>query len=350
MDKKLKETKKYYYSHYYNEETSQRIKKGVLDRIINKKTKNSFGKKAMYYTTAAIMVIGLFIGSGFVSPTMANVLAQIPILNSLFEKDTSLNSLIVEDLQSLDYNVGGTFLDIREKTIGIGIKGSESYYNEVKDEVEAEIKEILHARGLDAYKVVVSQDIDKEYKDPLSEEQRKEVDKYIQQSKDLEHAILSELKKQDYEILSAHVRINKIEKFIPLEIPVSETRVEEMKRMVEDIVKEKGLGEFQIKTYKIDPVKEEAEGRWRPVISTITEGLIGIEKYKVTGVGYSFYPSPLTISIRTSIKTSDSKADELVQEIEQTIHEFIQSDEVKDNVKDDPYIINIYGKGKTKIN
>lgn len=353
MDNKLKKIKDYYYSKYYSDETADRIKNGVLDEISRKKVKLGTGKKIMYITSAAVLLIGILIGSAFVSPTVANVLAKVPILNALFEEDSgsyhSLSREITNNLEKLDYNIGGSYLRIREKTIGVRINGTDSYFNDVKENVTREIKKLLHAKGLDAYHVEVSQE--KEHmQEGISEERKNKIEAYNRKSKKVETAVMNALNQHGYDIFSAHVRINKLEKFIPLEIPVSETRVEEMKQIVNNIVKEMDMGDFTIKVYKTDPEKEKAGRRWQPVITTIAEGLIGIKELKVEGVGYSFYPSPLTISISTSIDSSNSDAGELGKKIESMVHEFVKSEEVVENVKDDPYIIDVYSKDKKKIN
>ncbi|WP_099157450.1 DUF4030 domain-containing protein [Virgibacillus ndiopensis] len=353
MDKMLKKMKEYYNNNYFTEETSDRIKKRVLNEIRNKKVKMSIGKKVMYFSSVAVLIIGLLIGSAFASPTVANVLAKVPILNALFEKEQdiypSIVGMITDHLRTLDYNIVGGYLRVHDKKIGVRIGGTDKYFNEVKGKVEQEITEILQDKELDAYHVEVTKE--KEFvREEISEKQKKKIEAYMQQSQKLEEEILKALNNKNYEILSAHVRINDVEKFIPLEIPVSETREDEMKQIVKDIVQEKDMDKFTIKVYKTDPEKEKADRRWRPVITTISEGLIGMKELKVEGVGYSFYPFPLTISIRTSVESSDSNARELGKEIENKVRHFIESEEVKENVKDDPYNINVYSKDKEKIN
>ncbi len=185
---------------------------------------------------------------------------------------------------------------------------------------------------------------------PKVESVTKKQKQYINKSKNLEGAIITELKKQGYGIISADVRINSKEKFIPLEILVTEKRVKEIKGVVQQILKEKHLSNFTIKFYRIDPVKEEADKRWRPVIDAITTGLLGEKDYKVKSVGYSFYPSPLTLTIKTTINSTDPNAKVLALKIEKTIQNFIKSDEVKEKVKKDPYKIKIYSNDHKKIN
>ncbi|WP_153462215.1 DUF4030 domain-containing protein [Sediminibacillus terrae] len=353
MDKKLKETKSYYYDHYFSNDTAKSIEDRVFEKLQVKPKKQGFGKKVFYFSSAAVILIGLLIGSAFTSPAIANVLAQIPVLNGLFEKgsDSSLVGSIVDELQDEGYKVGGASLHVRTKTIGIEIDGSESYYKEVKEEVKRKVINLLEAKGVDAYKVDIT--LHKEPVDPESEmttEQIKQMEAYQEQSQQLQKAILEKMEKEGYEILSANVRINDIERFIPLEIPITETRIDEMKAIARDLAEETELGDFKIKVYKIDPEKQKAEQRWMPVISAMGEGLIGMEELKVEGFAYSFYPSPLTFSIRTSIEADQKDAKQLAAEIEKEARQFIESDEVKENVKDDEYVINIYSKDEEILN
>lgn len=332
-----------------NLESQKRMKKHPNNMLIRSK-KLSPVRKLTYFASALIILFGLFIGSAFVSPAMAEVVSKIPYLNLLFEPNKS-TTMSHEDLIEAGYNVTGFVYDYREKTIEISISGTKKYYNNVKGKVKQKVNSTLQSKGIDAFKIIVSHDDGSQHiEEKITEDQKKEVEEYFKKSTDLENDIMSELKKQNFGIISAHVRINKIEKFIPLEILVTEKRVEEMKRIVENIVKEKNLGEFTIKVYRIDPEKEKADSRWSPVIDTIAEGLMGKKEFKVTGVGYSFYPSPLTLSIRTSVESTDSNAMELGARIEETVREFVESNEVENNVKDDPYKINVYSKDKKKIN
>lgn len=62
-----------------------------LDTIIEKtvqggapKRKRSLGKKVVYSAVAAVAAFGLLIGSATVSPAMANIVSQIPIVGSIF--------------------------------------------------------------------------------------------------------------------------------------------------------------------------------------------------------------------------------------------------------------------------
>lgn len=110
------------------------------------------------------------------------------------------------------------------------------------------------------------------------------------------------------------------------------------------------MGDIKIKVYSIDPAKEEAKVRWRSVIIALEEGIMGKKEYRVTGVGHSFYPSPLYLEFRTSIKSAHPDAKELGAKIEKEVEEFLNSEEVREKIKDDPYRIVVLSKDKKKIN
>lgn len=350
MDKELKELKDYY-QEQYDYDSTERIKNQVFSKISQKDTKPSIGRRVVYITSSAALFIGLLFGSAFIFPPIANVLAQIPILNIFFDKN--IHEIIDDSLEKKGYNASVSFLHVKEKTVDLVVTGSEDYYFQVKDEVKEETDDLLHTYGLEEYKVKVYHDTGQQKRaqeSELSKEENAQHEKYSQQSKELEKAILAELDKQNYQIISAAVRINSIERFIPLEIPITETRVYEMKKIVSEIAEDMGIGEFEIKVYRTDLEKEEAMQRWSPVINTITTSLIGMEDYKVEGVGFSFYPSQLTFSIKTSMDANDPKATEIAKDIVKAVQDFIESEDVKENVKDDPYVIEIYSKDKKRIN
>ena len=189
----------------------------------------------------------------------------------LFENNGFSLAFLVEGLNKAGYKIKGFNINYNTKTIQLGITGSDKYYQDNKAKLKEKAEAILHAKGMDAYKVEVGHV--NAYSKPKGETLTKKQKQYINKSKNLEGAIITELKKQGYGIISADVRINSKEKFIPLEILVTEKRVKEIKGVVQQILKEKHLSNFTIKFYRIDPVKEEADKRWRPVIDAITTGL-----------------------------------------------------------------------------
>ncbi|BAQ09021.1 hypothetic; protein [Bacillus sp. OxB-1] len=62
------------------------------------KRKNSFRKKMVYSAGAAAVAFGLLIGSASVSPAMANIVSQIPLIGSIFSESGDAGLVQVSDL------------------------------------------------------------------------------------------------------------------------------------------------------------------------------------------------------------------------------------------------------------
>jgi hypothetical protein len=308
-----------------------------------KKKKWSLRKKIIYFSGAAVLLFGLFIGSAFISPTMAEVASKIPYLNQLFVSKPIID-VISEELRR-KYNIDGVGIQlIPKKKVEVAIVGTEEYYNDVKDDVEKTIKDILTSRNYDAFTVnVYKQNPYRGIENPKQLE-------FDRQSGELMDAIYEELEKYDFTVLSVGVRNNDKEKLVELDVPNTEPRVDEIKKVVQSVIEEKNIGAFSIKVYKIDMEKREQEARWRTVIQTIAEGLMSQKEYKVKGVGYSNHPSPMTITIKTTVSSSAPEARELGNKIEKMVVDFINSTEAKKAVKDDPYKIIVYSKDKKELN
>ncbi|ASN04782.1 DUF4030 domain-containing protein [Virgibacillus necropolis] len=308
-----------------------------------KKKKWSIGKKFTYFGSAAVLLFGLLFGSAFIFPSMASVLAKVPFLSTIFESEPAV-STVSEELRDKGYKISGVSFRVKNKTMTISVDGSDEYYEDVKDEIKDIAKDILQSKHYDAYNLKVDK-----YK-PFVPDVSEETKKRMEESDILLTAIRQSLEKHDYKVLSYGIRNNKFEEFITLDIPDTESRVEEIKELIHQVVQEKDLGEFPIKVNEINMERRAQESRWMPVINTIFEGLLAKEEYKVIGEGYSFYPLPLRIEIRTSIHSTDSDAQELGNKIEDTIDNFIETEAASKAVQGDPYRVEVLSKDKKKIN
>lgn len=308
-----------------------------------KRKKWGVGKKITYFVSAAVLLFGLLFGSAFIFPSMANVLAKVPFLSTIFESEPAV-STVSEELRDKGYKISGVSFRVKNKTMTISVEGSNEYYEDVKDEIKDIAKDILQSKHYDAYTLKVDK-----YK-PFVHDISAEDKKRMKESDKLLTAIHQALEEHDYNVMGLGIRNNKIERFVSLDIPDTEARVEEIKELVGNVIKEKDLGEFPIKINKINMERKAQERRWMPVISTIFEGLLAKKEYKVTGEAYSFYPLPLRIEIRTSIHSTNQDAEELGEKIEDTIDNFIETEAVSQAVKDDPYRVEVLSKDKKKIN
>ncbi|MFD5853487.1 DUF4030 domain-containing protein [Cytobacillus pseudoceanisediminis] len=324
-----------------------KIPEDKLDQAIQqglrrgKKSQRGFGKKVIYTCSAAVLLFGLLIGSASVSPTIANVVSQIPYLGQIFEsKDIVI--VITEELKSKGYDTSSAGIRYHpEKIIEVSIEGSDEYFNNVKDGVEKIVRRILKSKGYDAYSIKVNKYVAKsDY--VLNEEEKKE--KNI-----LENKVAKELKQLDFKFDT--VQVDPTEKVMFINIVGSKKYYDTIQDAVEKTALEVAkVNKF--KGYRIIVTRVTVEvtkaGKEAQIISAITEGLMSKKEFKVSGVG--FKSKPLTFIVTTSILSSDPTAKALGAEIESMIVEFLTSEEISTILENEPYEIIINSKDEKKIN
>lgn len=333
----------------------QHLKKRILDDIetfgANEKGKkqirlNRIGKGRIiqsltYSGMALVLLFGLFIGSAFISPAMAEVAAKIPYLNKIFHSE-SINQTLWRELEEKGYRISGLGGNARQ--IFISIEGSEAYFHDVRDEVEEIAANILKAKEYDGYKIKVERQID-QVPEPISAR-----DQAISNALEESYNHLLELK---FKVLShgySYPAPNSDKVIVHIDIPDTEKRIKEIKETINESLREKKIDSYSIKINKIDLSQREKEAKWNEIFPAIIEGLTAKKEYKVTGFAYSFHPAPLQIIIKTSINHTDKDADEKVRIIEDTIYEFLNSEEIQEKIAGEPYTIIIRGKDKKRIN
>ncbi|MEH7121571.1 DUF4030 domain-containing protein [Neobacillus vireti] len=338
MEKNLKAAKEYYQQHYYHEDISNRIKQGVIQSIHRKK-RVSMGKRIFYFSSAVIAAFALFIGLAFYSPAVASVAAKVPFLKMIFEFKP-VADIVSEALTKKGYKHEGMGVQYSPtKIFTVTIKGSEAYVDKVRPDVTRIVKEILLAREMDAYKIKVERAIERHDQQPTAKEKA-----LMEKQEQIFGIVRNVLISYGYEHESIGMNAaNTIE----LNLPKTETRIDEIKQQIQIKLTEQKLGFHTINVRKYDPEKREREGRWSPIISTIADGIFGSKKFKVTGVGYTNRSAEyMMISIRTSVSSKDSDYKRVVTNIENTILEFLTSKETKAIIKDDAYKITIISKDK----
>lgn len=341
----------YLSSNFKKEVDKIKIPEDKLDQAIEyaikrgKKNQRSLGKKLIYFSSAAVLLFGLLIGSAFVSPAMAKVVSKIPYLGQIFENKNDIVKLISEELRAKGYKTPGVGVSFPKKEIEIAIQGSEKYFNDVKGDVEDLAKDIIQSRNYDAYTVKVSRYKERKYGGDKKEERKmKEFDREFVI---IHTAVTEELKKRDYNVLGFGMGYSP--KTINIEIPNTETRIEEMKQVVNHILKTNNIGSIPLNIKKINMVKKEQDRRWMEILNVVSEDLLGKKDYNVRMVGYSVHPEP-EIQMFITLSSSDENAKAFAQQLEKIIEDFLQSDQMKSRVKNDPYHITIYDKDDKIIN
>ena len=341
MDKNLDQAKKHYRDTYFNEETSERIKNGVHKRIEGQNNPWNFSKKLSYMSILAVLLLSLLIGSVFVSPAMAKVASNIPYLSAFF-KTKPVENLIDNKLKNDGYKISDIDFRVKNKTLTISIAGSDQYYLSVKDQVKNIAENVLTSKKYDAYHVKTTKN---------SKRQPPSLDNRYKVAADAIRTINKKLDKEDINVLSTRFALSssKIMQF-NIKIPGTEKQTTEIKKVYSSVLQTKSIGPYVIHFQTIDVKEKDEKDRWRPVITTIFDGLLAKKEYKVTGESYSFSSLTLTLKIKTSIQSSNPEAEELGDKIEKAIIDFIKSKEIEDKIKNDPYNIIVLSKDKKKIN
>ncbi|WP_163101989.1 DUF4030 domain-containing protein [Peribacillus alkalitolerans] len=315
-----------------------------------KKSNKSGMRKIAYFSIAVVAFFSILIGSAYVSPAMAKVVAQIPYLSSFIKQEEikyQVLDVVADALIKEGYDFRNIEISIQKKEMTILLAGSKQYLSDNKDAVQKSVNEVLDSNQFGKYSVKVKVDtrVFAPHKETAEEAQ------YIKDSQELERKILEQLEKNGYvTAFPIEARINKIEKFIYVAVPKTEKRIPELKELLRSTAQE--YGEFKLKVTRIDMKAREQELRWgkNNIVSIIGHGLMENDEFKVTGYGYSFHPLPLQIKLKTSIKSSDSDAKDIVEKIENEIKTFIQTDELTKDVRNDPYEIIILSKDKKRLN
>jgi len=124
----------------------------------NSSLHNTKKKKFILSSVSVASIFIIFITLGFVSPTMANVMTKIPLINILFETESPLNEEIITALENKNYNWDEVNISPTEKLVSITLLDAEENSKSEMEEIKQITKDILINRGYNAYSVEVSID------------------------------------------------------------------------------------------------------------------------------------------------------------------------------------------------
>ncbi|MCQ9285153.1 DUF4030 domain-containing protein [Priestia aryabhattai] len=349
----------------WNQDQKQKQKERLLQTIDSLDTsyerrfkKNFFSTKRimilrniLYSGIAVVILSGVFISSGFVSPAMAQVVAKVPYLGQLFYPKEPLGDEIVNTVRKKGYNINGVSISLQgsKNSIEVHVVGSESYYNEVKGDIEKIVSDIIQKRNYDTYTFKVTREV------PVVEEEEEELGPEEKKRQNIIDDLSNTLDSLDYPILEYGTRMNRDKEgkehpAVHLQIPDTEpkNRVEEIKEVFNKVLAKNDAKGMPIEIERINMKKNEQSMRWGDIADDVGEDLIGKEKYHVKTVGSSIHPNP-QLSVNTLLgHSSDDKA--FAKELEKVINEFLTTKKMKKKIKSDPYQIIIYGKGDKKLN
>ncbi|QCR30818.1 hypothetical protein C1N55_00820 [Lysinibacillus sp. SGAir0095] len=353
VDKEFKKLREYYRENYFNEQVSKRIKDKVHQGIKNKemvplekKRSYSITKKLAYSATAFIVLLGLFLGSAFISPTMAEVVSKIPFLNMIFDQKP-ISQAIMEELEEQGYEITGSGYSVQDKTFFVTVSGSDEYYNQVEGEIEKVTEELISSRGYDDFSVEVEKERTTEPNVNVENNPKYQNGDLVMESL---KEVVPKLQQQGYKIQDSYGVFypspDSQEIHVTLDIEDTETRTDEIENAIlEEIKKLEIQTEVIVKINSINRQEKETEMQWSMnVLPVIFEGMLNKKEYKTKGVGYSYKKGTMNIYITTKVEKSDNEASDLAKKIEKAIQEFLQSDDLKGIVGDTPYKIIVRDK------
>jgi Protein of unknown function (DUF4030)/Domain of unknown function (DUF4179) len=302
---------------------------------------------------ALALLIGLILGTSYISPAMAKVAAKIPYISQFVKNEEYKNEiydLIGKVSYENNYRLRVAEVDVAKRSISYSIEGSSADVRKQKETIIKTLNSALVEKNFGTYNIQVKRYVERGDKfDPR--DLTVEEEKYIQQSQDLEKKVIEALEKHHYvTAFPVQVRINKKEHFMYVAVPKTEERIDELKSMLRSISKD--YGEFKMKITRIDMKAREQELRWgrSNVVSNIGNALIANKELNVKTYSYSFHPYPLQLTIKTKIKSTDPDATNIAKKIENEIKDYIQFDNDTKTVRNDPYILTVVSKDGVKIN
>lgn len=307
-----------------------------------KNRKGSLTGKIAYSCIVLIMFIGLIIGSGFISPVMAEVLSNFPYLNQVF-KSEPITTTIMNKLQKSGYEIVG--VSIRGKNIKIGVNESYRNFQDIQKEVKEVAVEVLKSRNYDAYKVEVVKE-NSTYEKPSPEQL-----KLIEEAMRVEGALQQELEKINNDVTTQVGEMpNSKGLLIVIGIPNTEKAPEAIKESAQNVVKENTEKEYKIEFVKIDLAGIEQENRWLRVLIPIFDGLNSKKEYQIRDFSFSSQSPKMRIYFYTDVLSSNPESKQLGVKIENTVKGFLESEEAREFIEDDEYKIIVYSKDKKKLN
>ncbi|WP_047984347.1 DUF4030 domain-containing protein [Ornithinibacillus californiensis] len=357
MKKKLKKIHEHYREHYFNEEVAERIKVNVHQTIRDtelsepqKKQEPRFAKRLVYVAAACLVLFGLFVGSAFVSPAMADVASKIPFLNKIFEQ-RPVNEELMEILRDEGYDIASTGYAVQGKKYHITVAGTEEYYNRVKEDVKRTAEEIISLRGYDSFTVVVEKERTVDHEPNIENDPKYKNSMLVVQ---VLNEIIPKLQQQGYKIHTYGIGSSSPdteEISVDMEIEDTEKRTDDIEIAITEAIEEQNIPiEFTVEFRSINLEERALESKWTSeILPVIWEGMLSNKEFKTKGVGYSYKMGTMNIFITTTIDESDNKAPELANKIETAIHEFLQSEDLKTLVGDTPYKVVVRDKDSKDI-
>lgn len=312
----------------------------------SRKQRNGIIRKRMaILSLSAAAALGLFISTAFVSPAVAQVASRIPYLNLIFEKKIEVKTLENEINQAIvEKNFKNIALHVnrKEKYIEAMVFNTEEYYHEMKTPIKDMISTILKSRNEEDYDIRVAND-------PEAADTWSKID--VESDKKI-----AEIEKTVYEVLGKYnydsprhtsgISVNRVN----LELPVTEPNIKNIPIEIKEKLKQRELGDIEVKVYTYDPGLEERGGKFMKIFDPIATGLKAKPEYQIDSVGFSNNKNEhYYISIRLVLKSTDPDIEQVAETIEKTVQDFLQSEQALNSIQDEKYQVVISSSDQKKM-
>ncbi|MEK4759040.1 hypothetical protein MHH85_02180 [Viridibacillus sp. FSL E2-0187] len=301
------------------------------------KIKRILLKKPHILVSLAIAFLCLFVSNTNNSPVMAsNEKKLAPI--QLDMGGISVAREIFDTLSSSDYVVMSVGVIPHPHTITISLKLTNEELEKENPIVTKKVEEILAAHYTDDYKIKIEkfENVPPNELPSKSEEIHKEM-------LNLFPIISKTMKKFGYDTPPS-IAYNDIKSgILIIELPNTEKRKKTIKLAVEKALKKEKFKIKKVEFKLYNKSKRLQDYRWSPIISTISDNLIGKSDYMLKGVSYQIKNGKTYISLNTGLDKSKS---ENITYLKETFKKFFTLESTKTQIKKDAYELIIYGTNK----
>ncbi|UOQ84727.1 DUF4179 domain-containing protein [Gracilibacillus salinarum] len=309
----------------------KKLNRAVESAIKQGKRKNwSLSKKITYLCSAAVIFISLLMGSTFVSPVMAKVISNVPLLNQILQsmdqtedRKEMLNELYNKVSESLSKNYQGVVsvsmsrmftYDPPEINILTEDKTLEQEYGK---EIEGMINDL--ADSFNIGEVNISIELKNDDFAEVSKEDKEQAERTDQLFKIAEEVLRQKGYKPGVMSMDAENPI------LQIEVRDTQQQFNKEKNDVESLVHDAIFNKTDLE-YQVEITgRSEAEIRdqnWQPIFSSVMDE--ANKKFsEVNGFAYSFHPEPLQIILKTSL-SDEEQAKKLAAEIAKYAREVIE--------------------------
>ncbi|MBD7939443.1 DUF4030 domain-containing protein [Cytobacillus sp. Sa5YUA1] len=298
----------------------------------------SLTRKLAYVGIGLTLLFSLFIGSAFISPAMASIVAKVLPISitpnfSNGQHNPDLTSLLFELIEKEGYTVNYVGITPSPYTIEISLILEDTTLKQATDDLEPKVSNYLYENGYDKYELKVSEAVETP-RDELGDETSSLYDKVNKIVKEV-FASYGYAEEADYEL--AGINESWFSNIVTIDIP---EHIQKSTEIIADIEKEIESQNLDVKDIEVNTFNLEyrqQDNRWAYIASDIYDAMAGKSTYQLTGVSYRVKNGHSYVSIKTDWDKPPSE--EIIQEIELAIQEYLALPETKEQIQNDNYTI-----------